>query len=557
MDGLLQETLDDRYRETRNDFSEKKKKSRKKSRRRDSSSDDSSDEDRRRRKSRKDRKKKRRRRRRSASPAESVSVYDPLTAASRIVKITKEEKARLLEVARKNALQMTTATKTLSKTDEIAIRAGGMTLEQLTEKCQDISKGKADVMDLLGRGEVELMNHPFDPRKQGEVDYNWAGEKEFTLHNNQRTNQLAITAGKSKDELVREFPISSGTSHRKKEDALEDIYGKWESANSADAASDLAERMRRRQEMLGEDEGYFGNSWQPAPMGLGQKGLDEKGVGFASELQNPNGPNIILANKDEQVFDDPKSNYIMVEMDKLMKQKAELERQVQKAPNDLQLIAQMYTIEEKLQAWARKRDAPGEWSGGTDAPRLLTRDELEGQGKEAWATADMFEGAQEVQGVGRRLLEKMGWSDGQALGKLGVGDVEPLVIDFKLDRRGLNAIDEVHKGQKAKLELRASTQPLNILSGKHPVSAINEVCQKRRWPLPTWTTIESGHRWKMAIRVCEETYTPETFASTKKTAKMAAARVALIEMGLIPADTPVGQECAALEAAGEDGSMKF
>ena len=113
-----------------------------------------------------------------------------------------------------------------------------------------------------------------------------------------------------------------------------------------------------------------------------------------------------------------------------------------------------YTIEEKLQSWARKRDAPGEWTGGTDAPRLLTRDELEGQGNEAWATVDQFEGAAEVQGVGRKLLEKMGWSEGQALGKLGVGDVEPLVIDFKLDRRGLNAIDEVHKGQKAKLELR-------------------------------------------------------------------------------------------------------
>jgi len=558
MEGLLEETLHDRYRETRNEVSSVKKKKSKKSRsrRRSSSESDSSDEDRRRRKSRKE-KKKRRKRRRSGSPTESVSVYDPLTAASRIVKITKEEKARLLEVARKNALQMTGATKTLSKNDEIAIRAGGLTLEQLTEKCNDIAKGKIDVMDLLGRGEVELMNHPFDPRKQGEVDYNWAGEKDFTLHNNQRTNALAITAGKSKDELVREYPISAGVSHRKKEDALEDIFGKWEASNSQDAAADLAERMQRRSEMLGEDEGYFGNSWQPAPMGLGQKDLEDKGIGFNEQLQNPNGPNIILARGDEQVFDDPKNSYIMQEMDKLMKAKAELERQVQKAPNDLQLIAQMYTIEEKLQAWARKRDAPGEWSGGTDAPRLLTRDELEGQGKEAWATADMFEGAQEVQGVGRRLLEKMGWSDGQALGKLGVGDVEPLVIDFKLDRRGLNAIDEVHKGQKAKLELRASTQPLNILSGKHPVSAINEVCQKRRWPLPTWTTIESGHRWKMAIRVCEETYTPETFASTKKTAKMAAARVSLIEMGLIPADTPVGMECAALEAAGENGMMKF
>ena len=201
-----------------------------------------------------------------------------------------------------------------------------------------------------------------------------------------------------------------------------------------------------------------------------------------------------------------------------------------------------YTIEEKLQAWARKRETPGEWSGGTDAPRLLTRDELEGQGMEAWCTADQFEGAQEVQGVGRRLLEKMGWQEGQALGKLGVGDVEPLVIDFKLDRRGLNAIDEVHKGQKAKLQLRESSQPLHILSGKHSVSAINEVCQKRRWPLPTWTTLESGEKWRMAIRVCEETYTPATLSSTKKTAKMAAARIALIEMGLLASDAPLTAE---------------
>ena len=75
-------------------------------------------------------------------------MYDPLTAASRIVKITKDEKARLLDVARRNALQMTTATKTLSRADEIAIRAGGMALEQLTEKVQGISDGRADVMDL-------------------------------------------------------------------------------------------------------------------------------------------------------------------------------------------------------------------------------------------------------------------------------------------------------------------------------------------------------------------------------------------------------------------------
>lgn len=190
--------------------------------------DDSDSDDERRRRRREKKSKKKRRRDRSVSPTDSVSVYDPLTAASRIVKITKEEKARLLEVARKNALQMSSATKTLSKSDQIAIRAGGMTLEQLTDKCKDISEGKADVMDLLGRGEVEIMNHPFANKAAEETTYNWAGDHPTmnSIHNNQRTAQLAITAGKSKDELVAEFPISSGNAHRQKEDALEDIFGK-------------------------------------------------------------------------------------------------------------------------------------------------------------------------------------------------------------------------------------------------------------------------------------------------------------------------------------------
>ena len=205
----------------------------KKSRRRDSDSDDD-DYRRRRRKDKKSKKSKKRRSDRSPSPTDSVSVYDPLTAASRIVKITKEEKARLLEVARKNALQMSSATKTLSKHDQIAIRAGGMTLEQLTDKCKDISDGKADVMDLLGRGEVEIMNHPFANKAAEETNYNWAGDHPTlgSLSANQRQAQLAITAGKSKDELVREYPISSGNAHRQKEDALEDIFGKWQAADS-------------------------------------------------------------------------------------------------------------------------------------------------------------------------------------------------------------------------------------------------------------------------------------------------------------------------------------
>ena len=34
------------------------------------------------------------------------------------------------------------------------------------------------------------------------------------------------------------------------------------------------------------------------------------------------------------------------------------------------------------------------------------------------------------------LLQKMGWREGEGLGKLGMGDLEPLKLDVKIDRRG-------------------------------------------------------------------------------------------------------------------------
>jgi len=52
---------------------------------------------------------------------------------------------------------------------------------------------------------------------------------------------LAITAGKTSDELVREYPISSGSAHRQKEDALEDIFSKWQAAETNQGDKELLE----------------------------------------------------------------------------------------------------------------------------------------------------------------------------------------------------------------------------------------------------------------------------------------------------------------------------
>lgn len=42
-------------------------------------------------------------------------------------------------------------------------------------------------------------------------------------------------------------------------------------------------------------------------------------------------------------------------------------------------------------------------------------------------------------GVGEFLMRKMGWKTGEGLGRNREGTVEPIVIDFKVDRKGARA----------------------------------------------------------------------------------------------------------------------
>lgn len=39
-------------------------------------------------------------------------------------------------------------------------------------------------------------------------------------------------------------------------------------------------------------------------------------------------------------------------------------------------------------------------------------------------------------GVGEFLMRKMGWKTGEGLGRNRKGTVEPIIIDFKVDRKG-------------------------------------------------------------------------------------------------------------------------
>lgn len=46
-------------------------------------------------------------------------------------------------------------------------------------------------------------------------------------------------------------------------------------------------------------------------------------------------------------------------------------------------------------------------------------------------------------GMGMHLLQKMGWRPGEGLGKEKNGSLQPLLLEVKLDKKGLLAHEEV------------------------------------------------------------------------------------------------------------------
>ena len=67
-------------------------------------------------------------------------------------------------------------------------------------------------------------------------------------------------------------------------------------------------------------------------------------------------------------------------------------------------------------------------------------------GNPAWAKKDQFHVARKVEGLGKKLLQKMGWTEGMGLGKNAQGNAEPLVLDFKINREGLSSTNESADG---------------------------------------------------------------------------------------------------------------
>lgn len=95
-----------------------------------------------------------------------------------------------------------------------------------------------------------------------------------------------------------------------------------------------------------------------------------------------------------------------------------------------------------MSQWAQSKYTPGQFTGTTEV-RVLSQREL-AAGSQAWARKNQLIDTQPVNsGMGMHLLKKMGWSPGEGLGKESNGSLTPLLLELKLDKRGLEANEEV------------------------------------------------------------------------------------------------------------------
>lgn len=236
----------------------------------------------------------------------------------------------------------------------------------------------------------------------------------------------------------------------------------------------------------------------------------------------------------------------------------------------------------QMRQWAESKNLPGAFSGSTGV-KCLTADQLAPRDKrfQAWTTPvpllpffrswlprlewlcwqNQLRRAAAVESkVGLHLLMKMGWQPGEGLGRGRCGALEPLVLDIKSDRKGLVAAEEaprhgtVYRANKGGGP-RPDPGPVGVVNGKNPISALMELCAKRRWHPPSFDCAESGafasRRFLWKVTVNGQDYQAPNPAAVKKvpssplfplgegffwvqTGKAVAATIALQALGILP-----------------------
>ncbi|XP_067849321.1 protein SON-like isoform X3 [Heptranchias perlo] len=142
-------------------------------------------------------------------------------------RLTDLDKAQLLEIAKANAAAMCAKAGMplpanlkpvvpLVKKEQITKKIGCSSIQELTEKCKKIVESNDD-NELGNEPHVSEEDEPFNNQP---IKVNELKPISFSLN-----NATVKPAAKTQVALTKEFPVSSGTQHRKKE--VLNVYGEW------------------------------------------------------------------------------------------------------------------------------------------------------------------------------------------------------------------------------------------------------------------------------------------------------------------------------------------
>lgn len=316
--------------------------------------------------------------------------------------------------------------------------------------------------------------------------------------------------------MAKEFPVSSGCQHRKKEGEGLGAYGEWVPVDKASEKAAAASRKAL------------------TTVSKATASPSSSSANTATAAESAEAVEQSVTDSDS-VFPDPLLQ--PVDISQAVTDRIKAQRRLAENPYDVNAICMLSRAQEQVDAWAQSNTVPGLFTGSTGAT-VLTSEELSTSGPQAWLKKDQFLRAAPVSGgVGEFLMRKMGWRTGEGLGRNREGTVEPIIIDFKVDRKGLVAEGEKPQKQTGGLVVTKD------LMGKHPVSALIELCNKTRVMQPDFVMVHhSGpdHRKNFLFKVTVNgvDYQPQTASPNKKHAKAMAATVALQALGEVPVDGP-------------------
>ncbi|CAB1440736.1 unnamed protein product [Pleuronectes platessa] len=290
---------------------------------------------------------------------------------------------------------------------KVAKQANSISIKEFTDKCKMIvdSKGELPV----------AVPHVSDEEDDGKP-FGGAALREQKAISFSINNTTVRPAVRSDAGIAKEFPVSSGCQHRKKEGEAMGAYGEWVPVDKA--AEKAAAAARKASSTVHTATSSSGET--------AAAGSPEAGEQPAPGPVNDN------------VFPDPVMQ--PVDISQAVTERIKAQRRLAENPYDVNAICMLSRAQEQVDAWAQSNTVPGLFTGSTGA-QVLSSEELSTGGPQAWLKKDQFLRAAPVSGgVGEFLMRKMGWRTGEGLGRNREGTVEPIIIDFKIDRKDLNKL---------------------------------------------------------------------------------------------------------------------